>query len=886
MNGTFRDPTSIVDKREVELLSLAFVFLFASALAVALAPSVRSGEWEFSGKVFQHFFILPVWILGNVLLVKSVREKLPNRDPFILPICSLLAGWGMIAIWRLDPTFGIRQTGWFLLASIILVVLFRAPSNLRWLRHHRYLWLGGGLFLLALTLIFGTNPLGGEPRLWLGCCGLYFQPSEPLRLLLIAFLASYFADHLVFRNEHTPSSIIRTVVPLLVVWSFSILLLFVQRDLGTGSLFVILLAVLLYLASKNWLVLLVAAGMTIIAATFAYLNLYIVQIRVDAWLNPWLDPLGGSYQIVQSLIAFASGGILGTGVGLGEPGLVPAAHTDFIFTVIGEEWGLVGTIGMLTLFASLVTRGIKIAARNQNHFERLLAAGISIAFGLQSILIIGGVTRLLPLTGITLPFVSYGGSSLVTSFVAFGLLMLISNKTSPQAAPSNALRIIQQGLNIAWLSIGLVLIWWGVIRAPALTTRTDNLRRVISERYYQRGAIYDSEGRILAQSMGITGEIQRNYPYAEDASVIGYQSTLYGKSGIESSMDSVLHGETGQEPLNLAWSILLYGHPAAGFDVRLTLDAELQLFGTSLFGNEKGALVLLDAETGDILSLITSPGYDPNSLNEDWNALIVDDNAPLLNRTTQARYQPGMAIVPFLLAWGMENGQFTLDDIVQNPFSSVHLNDFELECSYIPQPEIAKTLRNALTHRCPNVFTEMAEERGYSWLLDAYEAFGFTKEALLRLDSAGALELEMSPSPAQIEFAGIGQSDLVVTPIQMTRAFAALVSDGTLPAVRIIDSVRNPDDRWVSVEPLASTKTAISPNVARNLMRSSQMYSDGVRGFSFNAMTGPEGQTSAWFLGTDGEGQVLTILLETGALSEAERMGQAIFQFIQTNQSP
>ena len=249
---------------------------------MALAPSVRSGEWEFSGKVFQHFFILPVWILGNVLLVKSVREKLPNRDPFILPICSLLAGWGMIAIWRLDPTFGIRQTGWFLLASIILVVLFRAPSNLRWLRHHRYLWLGGGLFLLALTLIFGTNPLGGEPRLWLGCCGLYFQPSEPLRLLLIAFLASYFADHLVFRNEHTPSSIIRTVVPLLVVWSFSILLLFVQRDLGTGSLFVILLAVLLYLASKNWLVLLVAAGMTIIAATFAYLNLDIVQIRVDA----------------------------------------------------------------------------------------------------------------------------------------------------------------------------------------------------------------------------------------------------------------------------------------------------------------------------------------------------------------------------------------------------------------------------------------------------------------------------------------------------------------------------------------------------------------------------------------------------------------------------
>lgn len=886
MISTYRETQSLIDKREVQLLSLAFVFLFWSALAISLAPAVRLGTWKLSAGNFQHFIVLPVWVIGNFLILRTIRVKLPKRDPLILPVGALLAGWGMLTIWRLEPTFGARQTGWFFLAAILLFVLFRAPLDLRWLKHYRYLWLGGGLFLLGLTLFFGTNPLGGEPKLWLGCCGLYFQPSEPLRLLLIAFLASYFSDRLAFNHKHESPSLIHTVIPLVVVWSFSILLLFVQRDLGTGSLFLILLAMLLYIASGKWHVIIIAALMTIAGGALAYLNMDLVRVRVEAWLNPWLDPVGGSYQIVQSLIAIASGGIFGSGVGLGEPGLVPAAHTDFIFTAVAEEWGMLGAIGMLALIAVLVARGIKVAAQTQQLFDKLLAAGISIAFGLQSILIISGVTRLLPLTGITLPFVSYGGSSLVTSFIALGLLLLISNKSTRASEPGAALSLTQMGLNVAWIIIALVLGWWGILRATALTTRTDNLRTIIAERYFKRGTIYDSSDRILAESVGQIGDFQREYPYSEYASVIGYQSMVFGKSGIERSLDSVLHGVTGQDPYSLAWSELLYGRPAAGLDIKLSLDAELQIIATNVFQDENGALVLIGSSSGDILTLVTSPSYDPNSLELHWGDLIADGDAPLFNRTTQARYQPGMAILPFLIAWGESNDQFHLEDLSEHAFSSVLLGDIELECESIPQDDLEETLLNALKLQCPGAFTHLVEVQGYDWIVEAYDAFGFTDEILIRMDTAEPIELGSSPTSMQLKLSGIGQSDLLITPIQMGRAFAAIASDGTLPPLRIVESTRNADGRWIDQEPLGQPETVISPEAALRVMRAAQTYQNGVRGFTFSALTGPGGQKSSWFLGRDSEGQVLVILLEDGNTTQVERIALEFFQNLASIQSP
>jgi cell division protein FtsW (lipid II flippase) len=878
---TYHDLSSRSDRREIQLLGLAFVFLLASCLAVTFAPGVRTGSLDLSLDDFEQFIILPVWVTGVSLIVRMARVKLPNRDPYLLPIGAMLAGWGLITIWRLTPTFGARQTAWFFLASVLVMILFRMPTNLKWLRDYRYLWLGAGLFLLSLTLLFGTNPLGGDPKLWLGCCGLYFQPSEPLRLLLVAFLASYFADRLVFHDrEHSPT-LLQTVIPLLIVWSFSILLLFVQRDLGTGSLFLILLAVLLYIASGKWQVLLTAGGMTVIGGVFAYMNMDLVRTRVDAWLNPWLDPVGGSYQIVQSLIAFSSGGIFGSGLGLGEPGLVPAAHTDFIFATVGEEWGLLGTLAILCLYATLVARGIKIASRDLNHFDRLLAAGLSIAFGLQSILIISGVTRLLPLTGITLPFVSYGGSSLVTSFIALGLLMQISNKTAPQTEISKPLKATTLTLNAAWLMIGLVLCWWSVYRAPALTKRTDNLRKALSESYFRRGSIYDASGEILAQSVGEVGNLQRSYPYGESTSILGYQSIRFGKAGIESSMDAVLHGDEGNDPFDLAWSILLKGFPSSGFDIMLTLDAQVQEYAAELMSGQTGALVVLDSNNGDILSMITSPSYDPNLIETEWEKLITDASAPLVNRTTQARYQPGMAIVPFLIAWGEQTAQFSLDTPSPSAFSTVQVGEQELGCAMDPPSGLPNTLQNALESGCPGAFASLATELGPAWLLDAYDAFGFIDETPLRLATANALDLPSGAEWEHIELDGIGQGQLVITPVQMARAFTALTSGGQMHPPKIVQSVRNSDGRWLPQQALGLEEGVISPTAAQRIMNTSRLFANGVRSFSFTALTGPEGQISTWFMGIDLDDRVLVIFLEGGPRTKADEIAVDLFKYIQ-----
>jgi cell division protein FtsW (lipid II flippase) len=310
-----------------------------------------------------------------------------------------------------------------------MLIIVWLPGDLRWLRRYRYTWFSLGLALTALTLLIGVNPEGAGARLWLGgALGVFLQPAELLKIVLVVFLAAYLADrreqlftHHVSRFPNFPY-----FLPLLIMWLFSLLILFAQRDLGAATLFFAVFLVMLYLASGQvWYV--VAGGVLLVLAGVAGYTLFdVVRVRVDAWWNPWADPSGRSFQIVQSLLALAAGGLFGSGPGLGSAALVPVAHSDFIFAALGEEWGLAGMIAALALLLAFVFRGLHIAMRASGAFNQLLAAGLSALIGLQALLIIGGVIKVIPLTGLTLPFVSYGGSSLLVHFVMVGLLLRLS----------------------------------------------------------------------------------------------------------------------------------------------------------------------------------------------------------------------------------------------------------------------------------------------------------------------------------------------------------------------------------------------------------------------------------------------------------------------------
>lgn len=591
-----------------------------------------------------------VWAGASLAWWRWVHSTLPGRDPYIVPLMCFLSGLGILTIWRLDPGFGARQSVWFVVSLLLCALAIHFLQDLTVLQEHKYVLLAAGLGLTALTLLLGTNPSGSGPRLWLGCCGLYIQPSEPLRLLLVVYLAAYLADYVMPRARFFPS-----LVPTLFVTGLALALLLAQRDLGTAAIFILLHTTMLFLATGRRRVLVATAAALLLAAFVGYRFEPVIHARIDSWFNPWADPSGLSYQVIQSLLAVANGGILGRGPGLGSPSLVPVAHSDFIFSALAEESGLVGGVGILLAHALLLSRGLLVAMRAPSRFERLLAAGVTASLGIQALVIIGGNLRLLPLTGVTLPFVSYGGSSLLTSCVGATALLIISERNRVHPVPLDT--PLPYAL-LAWcLAVGVLLsaftqAWWAMARAPGLLARTDNPRRAIADRYVIRGSLLDRSGTPLDSTMGAVGSLRREYAYPQLAPVLGYTHPSLGQAGLEASLDDYLRGLRGNPISLIAWDGLLYGNPPPGLDVRLSLDLRQQTAADRLLGNHRGSIVMLNASSGEILALASHPTFNPNNLDAIGAALSKDPAAPLLNRATQGTYAAGDALHPFVSALG------------------------------------------------------------------------------------------------------------------------------------------------------------------------------------------------------------------------------------------
>ncbi len=407
------------------MLALAGVFMAVGLASISLSRPSDADLWA-------GFAVWIVCALGAALVLKW---RLPNHDPLLLALSMFLSGWGLVAIERLAPAFADRQALWLLVSVLAMLAIALFPQVLRWLRGYRYSLLAAALLLLSATIVLGRNPSGFEraPRLWLGIGAFYFQPSEIMKVILVAFMASYLAEQSAAFRAHADQApgaaglSLRLIGPIILMWLLSMVILVWQRDLGTAMLFFIVFLLLLYLSSGDPRLVFSGALLVLAAGAVAYQLFDVVQLRVDIWLDPWPEADGRAYQIVQSLMAFGAGGIAGAGVGLGSPGYIPVVHSDFIFAAIAEEWGLLGVIAILCSFGVLAWRGLAIAlAQRGSAFHRLLAAGLTLTLLVQALMIMAGVLKLLPLTGVTLPFISYGGSSLFVCHIMVGLLLRLS----------------------------------------------------------------------------------------------------------------------------------------------------------------------------------------------------------------------------------------------------------------------------------------------------------------------------------------------------------------------------------------------------------------------------------------------------------------------------
>jgi len=429
------------------------VTLIAGSVSLSLGVQGTLAAYDLRGLSI-YLVVLGLAHLGQVLAGR-------RSDQILLPVVGLLGGISLLLMQRLpqdlvtmdigDTELGLGdvQLIWLVLAIAVATTLGIVVRSDSWLRRYKYTWAAAGIALLLLTFVFGADVAGQRLTLRLG--PISGQPSELLKVILVVFLAGYLSENRpLLIEQDTRLGPIRLpplpyLAPMVAMWAIALGIVVIQRDLGAALLFFAVFLALTYAATGR-LSLVIIGSVLFFAGSALMANLFDhVRARVDIWLDPFADPLGTGYQVVQSLHAFARGGLLGTGLGEGLPLVggrmpIPEIHTDFPLAALGEELGLVGVIAILGLFFVLIERGLRIGASAADDFRAILATGLALVVGVQAFIIAAGNLKVLPLTGVTLPFISYGGSSLLVNAIVVGLLLALSDRGVEPPPPPTDLR--------------------------------------------------------------------------------------------------------------------------------------------------------------------------------------------------------------------------------------------------------------------------------------------------------------------------------------------------------------------------------------------------------------------------------------------------------------
>ncbi|MCX7522739.1 FtsW/RodA/SpoVE family cell cycle protein [Microbacterium sp. STN6] len=439
--GRIRLPAKL---RNLELL-LLLVACLINASAILLVQLGALKRVDFSLLYFG--VALSVLVIGLHITMRIVA---PNADPFILPIATVLNGLGIAEIYRIDlelhksgwDSASVKQIAWTAIAIAIAIAVILIVRNHRFLQRYTYLFGLGAVILLLLPMIPGLGVTVYGARIWIALGPFSFQPGEIAKLALAVFFAGYLVQH-----RDSLSMVGRKVLgmrfprwrdlgPILVLWAISMAVIVFQRDLGTGLLYFGLFLVMIYVATSrlSWVLLgltLFVGGALIASQVLAY-----VGDRFQNWLDPFSQQVynarGGSFQLVQGLFGIAYGGIIGTGLGEGRPATTPVAQSDYIVASLGEELGLAGLFAIFALYLLFVSRGLRIGFAGQDDFGKLLAVGLAFTLALQCFIVVGGITRVIPLTGLTTPFLAAGGSSLVANWIIVALLLRLSDTVRSQ----------------------------------------------------------------------------------------------------------------------------------------------------------------------------------------------------------------------------------------------------------------------------------------------------------------------------------------------------------------------------------------------------------------------------------------------------------------------
>lgn len=733
----------------------------------------------------------------------GVRIFAPGADPAILPVVFTLSGIGITFVTRLQPDASLGQVIFLFLGVALMVGTLAVVKNLEVVKRYKYVLGIAGIILLVLPMFIGTEIYGS--KLWIKIGGFQFQPGEFAKVLIVLFLAGYLAENreLLSISNRTVLGIkfprLRLLYPLFIVWGVCLLVVAFERDLGSALLFYTIFLIMLYVATGRVSYVIIGLALLAVGAFGMYQIMSHVQVRVAIWLDPFSDAQNLGYQIVQSLFSLADGGLAGVGIGKGMADIIPVVASDMIFAAIGEEMGLLGGSAVLLLFMLFAVRGLTTAARAKSDLAAFSAAGLTAAISFQAFTIVGGVTKLIPLTGVTLPFMSQGGSSLLASFVIVALLLRAGDEatgrsteianTSTDLATAGyrttvrgshmrrpALDTPESGLlgrvalanrltRTVFLFTALFAVLIGnityiqVIKASEYQDMPSNNHTINKARFIKRGSIITADGLTLAESVQqADGTYARSYPNGNLAAhVVGYYSQQYGTMGIENTQNDTLTGSKDYSSWQNALNSLA-GISEPGNSVQLTIDSRIQRAAEQALAGRVGAIVALDPRSGAVLAWASAPTFDNTNIQAAIEAANASGGADtsMYDRATLALYTPGSTFKVLTLASALENGLATLDTTYDSP-GRMEIGGADV-VSIGERGHGKISLAKAFALSSNTVFGQVADGLGAEKLVATARAFGYGQQ--LGLDFTTAASVMPNPEEMtewELAWAGAGQ---------------------------------------------------------------------------------------------------------------------------------
>lgn len=712
------------------------------------------------------------------------RVVYPKTNRLIVNNMCMLLTISFVILTRLSFDRAIKQ---FAIVAVSMVITFFVPHLMKKIKVFcLFPWIYGAIGLCALSVVMVLGKVTNGSKISYSIGGFSFQPSEFVKILFVLTVAGLLSK----------STELKQVVFVTAMAGAHVLILVLSKDLGSALIYFVVYVFMLYVASRKWIYL-IAGGLSAVVSSVAGYYLFAhVRVRVRAWQDPWSTIEAAGYQITQSLFAIGTGGFFGMGLAQGAPNKIPVVESDFIFSAVSEELGGIFAACLILVCVSCFVMFMNISMRMKDSFYRLIAVGLAIEYAFQVFLTIGGVIKFIPLTGVTLPLISYGGTSVLTTLIMFAMIQGLY-MIDGEAKAENQVRVgKKQIVYVTYFFVVLFLMMLGYfmyyvgVKGPSQINNSYNTRQELMAQKVIRGKIYSRNREVLAETVvAADGAETRNYPYANVfAQTVGFSTN--GKTGIESLAN--FHLLTSNAYVGERIQNVVSDKKNIGDNVVTTLDVNLQKTASEALGIYKGAIVALDPTTGEILAMVSKPDFDPNQIVEQWD--IINENSeegPLLNRATQGLYPGGSTFkIVTLLEYLREHpkdfeqyafdcmGKFTVEEQTINCYHGISHGHVDLKESF------AKSCNSSFANISVGLNNKEFQKTCEDLLFNEELPVSFTyKESFVPIQAKSSLDEVMQTA--------IGQGKTQITPLHMAMITSAIANDGILMEPYVISQIEN-----------------------------------------------------------------------------------------------